>query len=323
MNDKVKKAVTLLPVVLVPLFNERNRIKKHPDVQKISKTSNTLYHSAKDKSTSAAQTVKSAGTSTYQTGRSAISKVGDAVADRRTEHTYKKEQKQYQKSLQQEESLLKQFEKDKEKHRKQRLKEQAQSAIPVPRIMQSGSETSDNEDRSHAMTIDDAYRASEFVAPETKAEMKSNPDNQGIATEYTGEQANNRASLTEADEKRLDISDGTPDKPKDNDEQEKFDHMEQNINYWIDKKVKGHEQDEYKNGELFTKHKNRLDPKHAVTVRKETEQEDSLFNRHRSLHETRVSASGRKTGEPSTMTKSKRQKKLEKKIEKHKKKQYN
>ncbi|MFC3420335.1 hypothetical protein ACFOLA_12660 [Salinicoccus hispanicus] len=322
MNDKVKKAVTLLPVVLVPLFNERNRIKKHPDVQKISATSNTIYHSAKDKSASAAQSVKSASTSTYQTGRTAISKVGDAVEDRRVQHTYKKEQKQYQKSLQQEESLLKQFEKEKEKHRKQRLKEQ--SAIPVPKILQSGSDqTHDNDDKSHAMTVDDAYRATEVEMPETKAEMKSNPDNYGIATEYSDDQANNRASLTDDDEERLDINAETADDAKDNNGQERFDHMDQNINYWIDKKVKGHESDGFENGELFTKHKNKLDPKHAVTAKKETEWENSLFNRHRGLQETRVSASGRKTGEPGAVTKSRRQKKLEKKIEKHRKKQYN
>ncbi|GAB3066219.1 hypothetical protein ACFOU0_12920 [Salinicoccus sesuvii] len=323
MNDKVKKAVTLLPVVLVPLFNERNRIKKHPDVQKLSKTSNTIYHSAKDKSTSAAQTVKSASTSTYQTGRNAVSKVGDAVADRRTQHAYKKEHKQYQKNLQQEEALLKQFEKEKEKHRKQRLKEQDQSAIPVPKIMQSDAGKNDNEDKSHAMTIDDAYKASEVKSPETKAEMKSNPDNHGFATEYKTDQSSNRASLTEEDEARLEIDAVEPEQTNNNNEQERFDHMDQNMNYWIDNKVKGHETDSYENGKLFTKHKNRLDPKHAVTAKKKTEKEDSLFNRHRDLHETKMTEKGRKTGESSAITKSKRQKKLEKKIEKHKQKQYN
>ncbi|MCG1010235.1 hypothetical protein J4760_09390 [Salinicoccus sp. ID82-1] len=322
MNDKVKKAVTLLPVVLVPLFNERNRIKKHPDVQKVSATSSTIYHSAKDKSVSAAQSVKSASTTTYRTGRTAITKVGDAVADRRVHHTYKKEQKQYQKNLQQEEALLKKFEKEKEKHRKERLKEQ--SSIPVPKILQAESDQmDDNDDKSKAMTIDDAYRGPENETPETKAEMKTNPDNYGIATEYSEDQENNRSSLTDDDEKRLDIDAEMTDGTEDNNEQERFDHMDQNINYWIDKKVKGHESDGYENGDLFTKHKNKLDPKHAVSVKKETAQEDSLFNRHRGLQETRVSARGRKTGEPGAVTKSRRQKKLEKKIEKHKKKQYN
>ncbi|WP_031547231.1 hypothetical protein [Salinicoccus luteus] len=321
MNDKVKMAATLLPVILVPLFNERKRIKEHPDMQKLGETSSTVYHVAKDKGSSAAESVKNVSTSTYQTGKSAVSKVGDVVSDRRLQHTYKKDQKQYEQSLKQEESLLKQFEKEKEKHRKDRLKEQNESRIAVPKILQSGS-VPDEEDRSQSMTVSDDYKEPDTSSPETRAEKKSNPDNYGIATEYDDDQSHNRASLSEDDEERLDIDIQGESHDQNNNEQERLDHMNQNINHWIDKKVKGHEEDEYENGKLFTEHKNTLDPRNAEAPNKRAEQDDSLFNQHRSLHESQMSSIGRKTGEPGAIRKSRKQKKLEKKINKHRRKQY-
>ncbi|CAM2859412.1 hypothetical protein [Salinicoccus roseus] len=321
MNDKVKMAATLLPVILVPLFNERKRIKKHPDVQKIGEASTTVYHAAKDKGSSAAESVKNAGTSTYQTGKSAVSKVGGAVTDKRMKHTYKKDQKQYEQSLKQEESLLKQFEKEKEKHRKDRLKEQTESRISVPKMLQSGPEEK-NGDKSQSMTVSDDHREPDAVSPEAQAEKKSNPDNYGIAVEYDTDQSRNRASLSEDDEERLAMDTSEETGAQNNDEHERLDNMNQNINHWIDKKVKGHDEDTYENGELFTEHKNVLDPRNAETRNENTEQDNSLFNQHRALHESQVSSIGRRTGEAGAVKKSRKQKKLEKKINKHRKKQY-
>ena len=321
MNDKVKMAATLLPVILVPLFNERKRIKKHPDVQKIGEASTTVYHAAKDKGSSAAESVKNAGASTYQTGKSAVSKVEGAIADKRMKQAYKKDQKQYEQSLKQEESLLKQFEKEKEKHRKDRLKEQTEDRISVPKILQSGSEEQ-NEDKSQSMTVSDDYRDTDIPSPETQAEKKSNPDNYGIAAEYDADQSHNRASLSQDDEERLDMETREETEDQNDDEQERLDNMNQNMNHWIDKKVKGHDEDTYENGKLFTEHKNALDPRNSETRNEDAEQDSSLFNRHRALHESQISSIGRRTGEAGAVKKSRKQKKLEKKINKHRKKQY-
>lgn len=327
MNEKVKKAVTLLPVILVPLLNERKRIKQHPDVQKLEEKSSHAYHAAKDKSANALDTVKNAGTTTYTTGKTVLSKVSGAIDEKRSERLYTKEIKQYEDSLKEAEALEVRFQKDKEKHRKSRLKEFQKSE--VPKIMQSQDEPNDG------LSYDSGEE--DPVTPEIKTDMKSNPDNYGVALSYEDNQPSSRLIADEDDgddvystedgrtsDRSSSREDDAPrEVPSNNEEQERLDHMNQNINHYIEKKVKGHEEENYENGPLFTKHKNILDPKHATSnASSSADDQNSLFNRHRTMQEERVSEIGRRTGEPSSMTKSKKQMKLEKKIEKQRRKQY-
>ncbi|WP_411843448.1 hypothetical protein [Salinicoccus sp. HZC-1] len=352
MNDKVRMAVTLLPVLLVPLFNERNRIKEHPDVQKLGTASNAVYGTAKDKGTHAARAVKNASTSTYHTGKSAVSTVSGVISDKRQETAYKKDIKSYQKSVKEEDALLRQFEKEKEKHRKNRLSDQ--SKVKVPKIMQSHTQP-DNEDKSDLMTVESDHLGTSAPEPEVYAgkksnpdnygiaaeysvdqshnragldeteedssevytEKKSNPDNYGIAAEYYEDQSHNRATLDENDENRLDLND-EENFHNNNNTEKGMDNMTESINPYIEEKVKGHPEESYEAGDLFKKHKQALDPRGTSYAKTpETEKDDSLFNRHRELQEQKVTAHGRKTGVPSAMSKSKHQKKLEKKINRH------
>src|SRR5699024_11793068 len=82
---------------------------------------------------------------TYNTGKSAVSTLGGAISDRRREAAYKKEMKSYQKSVKEEDSLLRQIEKEKEKHRKKRLSDKTD--VKVPKIMQSHNQP-DNDEKS-------------------------------------------------------------------------------------------------------------------------------------------------------------------------------
>lgn len=319
MNDKVRMAVTLLPVLLVPLFNERNRIKEHPDIQKIGSASTTVYSTARDKGTDAARAVKSAGSTTYDTSRSAVSTVSGVLSDKRQEAAYKKEMKSYRKSLKEEDSLLKQFEKEKEKHRKKRLSDK--SEVKVPKIMQSHNQP-DNNEKSDLMTVDSDHTETSAPDPEIYAEKKSLPDNYGIAAAYYEDQSHNRASLDESDEDRLNLDDEADYEDKsdssENNTDKGMDNMTQSINPYIEEKVKGHPEENYENGALFKKHKQVLDPRGTSYAKApQNEKEDSLFNRHREMQEQIVTEHGRKTGVESAMSKSKHQEKLEKKINKH------
>lgn len=313
MNDKVRMAVTLLPVILVPLFNERNRIKEHPDMQKLGSASTTVYTTAKDKGTNAARAVKNAGTTTYNTSKSAVTTVSGVISDKRQETAYKKDIKAYQKSLKKEDSLLKQFEKEKEKHRKKRLSDKTD--VKVPKIMQSHSQP-DNDEKSELMTVESDHIETPAPDPEIYAEKKSVPDNYGIAAAYYEDQSNNRSSLDNEDEERLDLDDENYD---DNNNTDKgMEDMPVSINSYIEEKVKGHPEESFESGDLHKKHKQALDPRGTTNAKApQVEKEDSLFNKHRELQEQQVTEHGRKTGLESAMTKSKYQQKLEKKINKH------
>lgn len=318
MNDKVRMAVTLLPVILVPLFNERNRIKEHPDMQKIGSASADVYHTAKDRGTTAALAVKSAGSTTYNTGKSAVSTLGGAISDRRREAAYKKEMKSYQKSVKEEDSLLRQFEKEKEKHRKKRLSDKTD--VKVPKIMQSHNQP-DNDEKSDLMTVGSEHVEAFSPDPEVFAEKKSLPDNYGIAKSYQEDQSDSRSSLTESDDARLGLDSREHSEENYNEENNTGKGMgsvTNSINPYIEEKVKGHPEENYESGALHKKHKRALDPRGtSYSNVPQTEPEDSLFNRHRAMQEQKVTEHGRKTGVASAMSKSKYQQKLDKKIDRH------
>ncbi|KKK34531.1 hypothetical protein WN59_07325 [Salinicoccus sediminis] len=318
MNDKVRMAVTLLPVILVPLFNERNRIKEHPDMQKLGSASADVYHTAKNRGTTAARAVKSAGTSTYNTGKSAVSTVGGAISDRRRMTAYKKEMKSYQKSVQEEDSLLRQFEKKKEKHRRKRLSDSAE--VKVPKIMQSHSQP-DNDEKSDLMTVDSGHMEASSPDPRIYAEKKSLPDNYGIAKSYQEDHPDSRSSLSERDEERLGLDSREYSEENYNEEnitEKGMGSMTDSINPYIEEKVKGHPEESYESGALHRKHKQALDPRGtSYNEAPQSEPENSLFNRHRAMQEQKVTEHGRKTGVAGAMSRSKHQQKLDRKIDRH------
>ncbi|WP_017547825.1 hypothetical protein [Salinicoccus carnicancri] len=318
MNDKVRMAVTLLPVILVPLFNERNRIKEHPDIQKIGSASADAYHTAKDSGTTAARAVKNAGTNTYNTGKSAISTVGGAISDRRRMTAYKKEMKSYSKSVKEEDSLLRKFEKEKEKHRRKRLSDSAE--IKVPKIMQSHSQP-DNDEKSDLMTVDSEHVKAFSPDPGVYAEKKSLPDNYGIARSYEAAHPESRSSLSKHDEERLGLDNSEYSEEnyiEENNTEKGMGSMTDSINPYIEEKVKGHPEESYESGALHREHKQALDPRGTSYNKvQQTEAENSLFNRHRAMQEQKVTEHGRKTGLDSAMSRSKYQQKLDRKIDRH------
>ena len=317
MNEKVRMAVTLLPVILVPLFNERNRIKDHPDMQRIGSASADVYHTAKDTGTTAARAVKNAGTSTYNTGKSAVSTVGGAISDRRRTTAYKKEMKSYRKSVKEEDSLLRQFEKEKEKHRRKRLSDSA--AIKVPKIMQSHSQP-DNDEKSDLMTVDSEHAEASSPGPRIHAEKKSSPDNYGTARFYEEDHPESRSSLGEREERPGLDSRGYSEEiyNEENNTEKGMGSMTNSINPYIEEKVKGHPEENYESGALHRKHKQALDPRGtSYNKASQTEPENSLFNRHRAMQEQKVTEHGRKTGIEGAMSRSKYQQKLDRKIDRH------
>lgn len=55
MNQKVKAAVNVAAIILVPLINERQKIKQHPDYAKVKNNAVNTLHSTKDKTVTAGQ----------------------------------------------------------------------------------------------------------------------------------------------------------------------------------------------------------------------------------------------------------------------------
>src|SRR5699024_493989 len=104
------------------------------------------------------------------------------------------------KSVKEEDSLLRQFEKEKEKHRKKRLSDKTD--VKVPKIMQSHNQR-DNDEKSDLMTVGSEHVEAFSPDPEVFAEKKSLPDNYGIAQSYQEDQSASRSSRTENDDARL------------------------------------------------------------------------------------------------------------------------
>lgn len=363
MNDKVRIAVTLLPVILVPLFSERKRIKKHPDMQKLGTATDSVYSTAKDKSANAVNTVRNAGSSTFHTGKSAAQTVSSKVSDKRHERAYKKDIKTYQDSIKQEQSLSKQFEKEKKKHRAKRLKEE--SGIKIPEIMLSHSEP-DNKEKTDLMSADEELLpiASSNEDDEARLaitttdepgdndsgdssvhaeDMTDNYDAENITVKSSENMTKNINPYTEEKVQELEspeyesgelhkqqrealdsknAADSTVD--EENITVKGTDNMTKSLNPDIEEKVHGYEFPGYESGELHKQHKKALDSKSGdakITV-EETEKDDSLFGRHREFQEDHIASIGRKSGIESAMSKSKKQKKIEKKINRHLDKNY-
>ncbi|MCD2138923.1 hypothetical protein [Salinicoccus halitifaciens] len=334
MNKNIKTLLNVLPIILVPLFTERNRIKEHPEMEKLGRFSSTAYHNVKDKGEGVYQSVKDTSTTIYHTGKSAADTVGSKISDKKQERAYQKDIKSYQQSVKKEDKLLVQFEKDKEKHRKKRLQGNFTKDTIVPKIMQSGNEMS-NDDKIAGMTVSSGLIAGKSdmdTQEETAAE--THREKQDIAKAYDGDASMSRVSLTEEDEKRLqiDIQDTADEKDDRMDSKatgqsiHEENDMTTDVQQLYFDKVKDHEENinDFNPGELFKRHHEKLDPtvsydgKDSKGKTGSTISEDSLFGQHRAAAEDHYTAGGRKTGIRNSAGKSRKQRKLEKKLNKKK-----
>ncbi|CAM4258839.1 hypothetical protein [Lacicoccus alkaliphilus] len=332
MNKNIKTLLNVLPIILVPLFTERNRIKEHPEMEKLGSFSSTAYHNVKDKGEGAYKSVKDTSSTIYHTGKSAAGTVGSKISDKRQALAYNKDIKSYQQSVKKEEKLLAQFKKDKEKHRRKRLQQNLTKDTVVPKIMQSNQGMS-NEDKISGMTVTpELISEGPAIDSRTGSALVTNRENQDIALMYDEDRPPSRASLSEKDEKRLNIH-------KQEKQDEKHDKMEidgtdqlndeendmtTDVQQQYFEKVDDHEANisDFDPGELFKKHHEKLDPtvsydrKGPKGATGTAISQDSLFGQHRAAAEDHYTTHGRKTGIKNSMTKNKKQKKLENKINK-------
>lgn len=332
MNKNIKTLLNVLPIILVPLLTERQHIKEHPEMKKLGRFSSTAYHNVKDKGEGVYRSVKDTSSTIYHTGKSAADTVGSKISDKKQERAYQKDIKSYQRSIKKEDKLLAQFEKDKEKHRRKRLQENLGKDTIVPKIMQSSPEMS-NEDKIAGMTVDSGLiTEASGIDHETGSALKTNPENQDIAKSYERDTSANRVSLTEEDEKRMyiDYEDTSAEKNDRMDSKTEQSTQEENsmttdVQQLYFDKVKDHEKniDDYDPGELFRKHHEKLDP--TVSYDRTGKGKagsaisgDSLFGQHRAAAEDHYTARGRKTGIRNSAGKSRKQRKLEKKLSKKK-----
>lgn len=172
MNKNLKMLATIIPLIAVPLFNERKKIAKHPDIEKLGAVSNSVYTRVKDSS-------KGAASNAYKSTKNTAQTIGTKVSNTLEERSYNKEIKNYQKSLDQEESLEKRFEKDKEAHKAKRLSDsdnKSRSSF-VPKIFKSHQEKS-AEDMEDGMTVSNELMSSNKPTPDINTDKLTEPDNQ-------------------------------------------------------------------------------------------------------------------------------------------------
>ncbi|MGO1923320.1 MAG: hypothetical protein ACTH14_05755 [Jeotgalicoccus sp.] len=171
MNKKLKMLATIIPLIAVPLINERKKITQHPDVQKLGSVSNSVYTRVKDSS-------RDVASSAYESTKNTAQTIGTKMSNTLEERSYNKEVKSYQKSLNQEESLEKRFEKDKEAHRENRHTENNDKGRSfVPKIFKSHNEKP-AEDIAAGMTVSDELIASNEPTPDINTDKLTEPDNQ-------------------------------------------------------------------------------------------------------------------------------------------------
>jgi hypothetical protein len=171
VNKNIKALATIIPLIVVPLINERKNISKHPDMKKLGQVSSSLYNRVKDSS-------KETATNVYQTSKDTAANIGSKVSHRLEEHNYNKQNKDYKKRQVKEESLEQKFDKDKENHREKRLaKARETSSSIIPKIFQSSHEKSDS-DKMDGMTVSDDVTVEETPLAEVAATQLTHPDNQ-------------------------------------------------------------------------------------------------------------------------------------------------
>lgn len=345
MNDKVKTLINVLPIFLIPLFTERNRIKEHPDMEKLGSVSKSAYTTVKDKGVDTASTIKDKSTSAYTTGREAAGTVGSKISETRHDRAYKKDIKSYQKSLEKEDKLHSKFEKEKEKHRKERLNKQHKKTS-VPKIMQSQEPSISNEEKMAGMTVSDDVRLETGDEPDKRdavhdheqkqitknAELHGDDEEQRLLTtddtndtlkleegaESTGENEP-RLELTQQLELPHEPTHHLPQLKEENTMPQTTDVQEEYF-----KRTRGTEDNlaNYEDSALYLKHREALAPTLNTDVEKAELEHSPLFEKHRAQNEAHIQEVGRRSGIESNMKKNKAQLKLEKKINRHRRKDF-
>lgn len=283
MNKNIKLLATILPLIVVPLINERKNIAKHPDVQKLGAVSNSVYSRVKNSS-------KNIADKTYDSAQH----IGERISHTLDERNYIKEQKNYKKSLNKEESLDKKFAKEKAAHKETRLQaENDKNQSAVPKIFQSHHEKT-SEEIVDGMTVSDEFIVSNEDSPEINVDKKTEPDNE--------EPIYGEMYMFENDENKLPIRKTTSIKES----SENMTNIE-NVN-----EEENVEQTEEQKLSLHQQHKQTLDPRSTardkyVAEKKQEKQElrndNSLFNQHRRLNFEHANARQRKVGDGSAYIK--------------------
>ena len=292
MNKNLKMLATIIPLIAVPLFNERKKITKHPDMQKLGSVSGSVYTRVKDSTAGAAS-------SAYETTKNTAQTIGTKVSSTLEERSYNKEVKNYQKSLGKEESLEKRFEKDKAAHREKRTADTSdQNRSFVPKIFQSHSEKS-AEDIKDGMTVSDELMNSHEETPDINTDKLTEPDNRepDYGEMYMFEDIEEEPENTMEDDKvQHELVPYTGNAIQINESSEKMTNI-QEIN---EEKVLNDTEFTRDSNEqpdetlpLRQQHKNILDPRSAardkyIAEKKKKKAElrssNSLFNRHRRMN---------------------------------------
>lgn len=285
MNKNIKLLATILPLIVVPLINERKNISKHPDMQKLGAVSNSVYTRVKDRS-------KNIADKTYDSAQH----IGEKITDTLEERSYNKEQKSYQKSLSKEESLEKKFEKEKAAHKEQRLQDRDdKNQSIVPKIFQSHQEKT-SEEIADGMTVSDEFIAPHEESPDINVDKKTEPDNE--------EPVYGEMYMFENDENKLPIRKKTSIKES----SEKMTNIE-NLN---EEENVQHIEEEGETLSLHEQHKQTLDPRSTArnkyaAEKKQQKQElrndNSLFNQHRRLNFEHANSRTRTVGDGSAYIK--------------------
>lgn len=298
MNKNIKMLATIVPLIVVPLINERKNIKKHPDVQKLGAVSNSVYTRVKDSS-------KNAASNAYETTKSTAQNIGEKVSHTLDERSYNKEMKSYKKSLDKEESLEKKFEKDKAAHKEKREQSNDNNNRSiVPKIFQSSQEKS-SEEIEDGMSVSEEFIVSSEETPDINVDKLTEPDNQ---EPVYGEMY----MFEDEEEENAEDEIAIHNTPQTNESSEKM----TNIRELNEEKILQHtEVEDTQNEEtlpLREQHKNTLDPRSAardkhVAVKKKEKQElrndNSLFNKHRRLNFEHANKRKRVIGDGNQYTK--------------------
>lgn len=312
MNSKLKLIVNVLPVVLVPLFSERKKIKEHPDIEKLNTASKSAYSSVKDKSVDTANaiadtagTIKDKSVSAYETGKYTYDVVSDKISETKQNMQQKKELKHRRKKA-----------KENNTADHYAVDEHLESA-KVPKMMQSHTSMLSNEEKTRGMLVSDAVMQNKPFLLESPAYRESNTQHPVI---YDYDKEKWFDDETDLDEEQLaltsDSMDGTLRLENNTLQLEENDMAHTNVQEEYFKRVRNHEEniEAFNNSHLFLKHRDSLAPNLKVDDEEQVIEHAPLFQKHREQAESHIEKLGRKTSVDKNMKRSKQQQKLDGKL---------
>jgi hypothetical protein len=321
MNNKLKLIVNVLPVVLVPLFYGRKKIKEHPDIAKLNEVSQKAYTSVKDKSVDTAEslkdtadTIKDKSVSAYESGKHTYDTVSDKISETRQNRQQKKEVKQRLK---------------KEKESRKKFKEESNktdevdslSITKIPKMMKSHHFSLTNEEKTRGMLVSKEVMGRQQPLLERPNFREANTHHP-VIYDYDQEK---RFSEGQASEKEhLALADPGVDDTlglEHNTQQMKENNMSQtnNVQEEYFKRVRDHEDniEAFNNSHLFLKHRQSLAPNLKTEDTEPAFEQSELFQKHRKQAEEHIEKIGRKTSAENHMKRSKKQQKLDEKLKKN------